>query len=256
MSLNLVLTTNRLLPSFVDYWHLDQHHNSRRMSSTLISVIVPAYQREKHIGATLGSIVAQGYRPLEIIVVDDGSTDRTAAVAQSYPHVRYVFQNNQGPPAARNAGLANCKGELIAFLDADDLWPEDKLEKQCDFLTRHPEVACVLARMRNFVDPDIDLPNWVPPSAISDDSDALSLGAGLIRRDTFDRIGGFDSNCWFGDDLDWFIRLREAGLPMAVMEEVLLLRRIHSNNISRNQKALAQQYLRIIKAHIDRRRNM
>jgi glycosyltransferase involved in cell wall biosynthesis len=226
------------------------------MSNILISVIVPAYQRENHIGASLSSIVAQDYRPLEIIVVDDGSTDGTAAVAQSYPHVTYVFQANQGPPCARNTGLTNCNGALIAFLDADDLWPPDKLEKQFDYLTRHPEVACVLGRMKNFLDEDIELPNWVGQEAMSDDSDALSLGAGLIRREVFDRVGGFDSSCWYGDDLDWFIRLREAGLKMAVMDEILLLRRIHSSNISRNQQALAKQYLRIIKAHIDRKRNM
>jgi glycosyltransferase involved in cell wall biosynthesis len=226
------------------------------MSKNLISVIVPAFQREAHLDATLRSIIAQSYSPLEIIVVDDGSTDRTAAVAQSHPQVCYVFQNNQGPPAARNTGLANSNGELIAFLDADDLWPSDKLEKQFDFLTRNPTIACVLGRMKNFLDDGIDLPNWVPSSAMSDDSDALSLGAGLIRREAFDRIGGFDSNCWYGDDLDWFIRLREAGLPMATMKEVFLLRRIHSSNISSNQQALAQQYLRIIKAHIDRRRNL
>jgi glycosyltransferase involved in cell wall biosynthesis len=225
------------------------------MSNTLISVIVPAYQREKHLGATLGSIVAQSYRPLEIVVVDDGSTDRTSAVAQSYPHVRYVHQNNQGPPAARNTGLANSNGEFIAFLDADDLWPAGKLQKQFDFLTSNPGTFCVLGKMKNFLDDEIDLPSWVPASAMSDDADALSLGASLIRRESFSRIGGFDTNCWYGDDLDWFIRLREAGLHMAVMKEVQLLRRIHLDNISRNQSKLAKQYLRIIKAHIDRRRN-
>jgi glycosyltransferase involved in cell wall biosynthesis len=226
------------------------------MSNALISVIVPTYQREKYLGATLRSIIAQGYRPLEIVVVDDGSTDKTAAVAQSYPQVRYMFQNNQGPHVARNTGLENCNGQLIAFLDADDLWPPDKLEKQFDFLTRNPEIACVLGRMKNFLDDGVDLPNWVSASAMLDDSNALSLGAGLIRREAFDCIGAFDSNCWFGDDLDWFIRLREAGLLMAVMKEILLFRRIHSNNISSNQKALTQQYLRIIKAHIDRKRKV
>jgi glycosyltransferase involved in cell wall biosynthesis len=223
------------------------------MSRPLISIVVPAYQREKHIGATLESIIAQEYRPIEIVVADDGSTDGTAAIAQSYPHVHYIFQSNQGPPAARNAGLANCRGDLIAFLDADDLWPAGKLDKQCDFLVRNPEVYCVLGRMINFLDTGMNRPEWVPESAMND-ADALSLGAALIRRSTFDRIGLFDSRYWYGDDLDWFIRLREAGLPMVVMQEVFLLRRIHSENISKNQSSLAKQYLRIIKAHMDRRR--
>lgn len=224
------------------------------MHDALISVIIPAYQGEQHLGATLGSIFAQSYRPLEIIVVDDGSTDGTAAVAQAFPQVRYIFQNNQGPPVARNTGLANCNGRFVAFLDADDLRPADTLEKQCEFLRTHPEVVCVLGWMTNFLDDGIELPNWLPASAMAGGSDALSLGASLIRREAFERVGNFDVNLWHGDDLDWFIRLREAELRMAVMNEVCLLRRIHSNNISSNQKARTQQYLRIIKAHINRRR--
>lgn len=225
------------------------------MRYPLISVIVPAYQRERHVGSALASILAQGYRPIDIVVVDDGSTDRTAAIAQSYPDVRYVFQSNQGPPAARNTGLDHCRGGLIAFLDADDLWPPNKLERQFEFLAENPRISCVLGKMRNFLDDGFDLPHWVPASAMSDAFDALSLGASLIRRETFERVGPFDTNYWFGDDLDWFIRLREAELPMAVMPEVLLLRRIHASNISGDQGSLARQYLRIIKAHMDRRRD-
>lgn len=224
------------------------------MTETLISVIVPAYQRERHLAATLASIVAQRYRPLEIVVVDDGSTDGTAAIARSFRDVRYVFQSNQGPPAARNTGLDHCRGGLISFLDADDLWPVDKLERQADFLRRNPEIVCVLGRMRNFLDEGIERPDWVPASTMTEESDALSLGAGLIRREAFERIGKFDTEYWFGDDLDWFIRLREAGLPMVVLPEIFLLRRIHAGNISRDRRSVARKYFRIIKAHMDRRR--
>jgi glycosyltransferase involved in cell wall biosynthesis len=224
------------------------------MSETLISVIVPAYNRERHLGAALASIVSQGHRPLEIVVVDDGSTDGTADVARSFPLVHHVYQRNQGPPAARNTGLAHCHGALIAFLDADDLWPAGKLERQVDHLAKNPGLSCVLGRMRNFLDAGVERPDWIPASAMTEDSEALSLGAGLIRRDAFELIGGFDVGHRFGDDLDWFIRLREAGLRMAVLPEILLLRRIHSDNISRDQRSLAHQYLRIVKAHMDRRR--
>lgn len=226
------------------------------MSNPLISVIVPVYQGEMYLGAALESIFAQGYRPLEIVVVDDGSTDGTATVARTYPDVRYVFQTNQGAPVARNTGLRLCSGSLIAFLDADDLWVDNKLERQCDFLSRHPPVACVLGKMRNFLDDGVALPSWIPPSAMSDDPDALSLSAGLIRREAFDRIGCFDTSFPHADDLDWFIRLREAGLAMAVMKEVMLLRRIHTSNMSSNQKEVVQNTLRVMKAHIDRRRTV
>src|SRR6202044_3645761 len=96
----------------------------------LISVIVPVYNRERYLGAALDSIFAQDYRPVEIVVVDDGSTDGSASIAQSYPNVRYIYQHNQGPVVARNNGLANCTGDLISFLDADDHWPPNKLRMQ------------------------------------------------------------------------------------------------------------------------------
>src|SRR6202034_774235 len=96
----------------------------------MISVIVPAYNGEKYLTGALESILAQDYRPFEIVLVDDGSTDDTASIARSYREVRYVYQAHKGLPAARNTGLAYCTGDLISFLDADDYWPSNKLQIQ------------------------------------------------------------------------------------------------------------------------------
>ena len=108
------------------------------MEAKMISVIVPAYNGEKYLARALESILAQDYRPIEIVVVDDGSTDNTASIARSYREVRYVYQAHQGLPAARNTGLANCTGELISFLDADDYWPPNKLQIQSRLSNRPP----------------------------------------------------------------------------------------------------------------------
>ena len=101
------------------------------MQPKLISAIIPAYNAERYISQAIESVLAQPYRPIEIVVADDGSTDGTAAIAKSYSAVRYVYQPNQGPPVARNAGLAHSSGELIAFLDADDFWPQHSDPGRC-----------------------------------------------------------------------------------------------------------------------------
>lgn len=222
------------------------------MNETLISVIIPVYQGENYLAEALDSILAQNYRPIEVVVVDDGSTDGTAAIAQSYPLVHYIHQPNQGHSVAKNTGLANCTGGLIAFLDADDYWPPDKLAIESDYLKAHPEVGCVLGKMRNFLDGGIEKPRWIPEAVMAEDWDALSLGASLSHRWVFDRIGHFNDLYWHGNDLDWFIRLKEAGIPMVVLPEVFLFRRIHAANLSKDQNPLALERIRILKAHMDR----
>jgi glycosyltransferase involved in cell wall biosynthesis len=134
------------------------------IEQNLVSVIVPAHNAEKFLAEALASILAQDYRPIEVIVVDDGSTDGTATIAQAYTDVRYVFQKKQGAAAARNAGLAICSGALIAFLDADDLWVPNKLSRQSAYLDEHPEAVCVsgktfLSRKRNVL-PGLNQALW------------------------------------------------------------------------------------------------
>ena len=101
------------------------------MTPGLISCVIPVFNGERYLGEALESVLAQSYQPLEVIVVDDGSTDETAEVARRYgERVRYVWQPNAGETAARNLGLTAAHGEFIAFLDADDVWDSEKLERQ------------------------------------------------------------------------------------------------------------------------------
>jgi glycosyltransferase involved in cell wall biosynthesis len=224
------------------------------MDAKLISVIVPVYQGEKYLAEALNSIFAQRYRPIEVVAVDDGSTDGTAFIANSYPEVRYVYQANQGPAVSRNTGLANCAGELIAFLDADDYWLPNKLAVQSDYLAAHPELGCVIGKMRNFLDDGMAIPSWISEAMMEDDGGGWHLAASLMHRWVFDRIGHFNSMYPYCDDLEWIVRLREAAIPLDIVPEVFLHRRIHTSNISRNQNALALARVRILKEHLDRKR--
>lgn len=220
----------------------------------LVSVIIPVYNGELYLTEALDSVFAQDYRPIEVIVVDDGSTDETAAVAKRYSRVHYLHQPNQGQATARNAGLSYCTGDLIALLDADDLWVPGKLSMQAAYLESHPEVGCVIGRMKNFIQEGIPRPSWVNDSMFADNSDAYSLGSMLTHRWVFETVGQFNTSNQYGDNIDWLIRLKELKLLFYIMPEVLLLRRIHSSNLSQKDELKNRARLRFLKEAIDRKR--
>jgi glycosyltransferase involved in cell wall biosynthesis len=224
------------------------------MKPGLISVIVPAYNAEKYLAEALDSIFGQDYPDQEVIVVDDGSTDGTAAVARSYPQVRYVWQHNQGNGVAWNTGLAHAAGELISFLDADDVWLPGKQSMEAEFLAGHPESGCVLAAMRNFLQPDAAQPAWVSDEMLRQDFKAYSLGTLMAHRWVFEQIGNLNPTMAFGCDMDWFIRLIESGISFTRLSGVLLRRRIHATNMTTNNTLPEQHRVRILKRSLDRRR--
>jgi glycosyltransferase involved in cell wall biosynthesis len=220
----------------------------------LISAIVPVYNGEKFLGDALSSIFAQDYRSIEVIVVDDGSTDDTGAIAQSYPEVRYFYEDRQGSAVARNTGIDNSRGELIAFLDADDLWLPDKLSIQAAYLGKHPEVGYVCGKIMNSLEPGVTCPSWIEPGELLQASNAIQLGTILARRSLFETAGKFDPTYLQGQDLEWFCRVKESGVPVGYITDTVLIRRIHDNNISHNQNGSIQARLRMLKESIDRKR--
>ena len=125
-------------------------------SKPLVSVIIPVYNREKYLAEAIESVLAQTYRPIEVIVVDDGSTDGSADIAKRFGSpVRYYFQPNSGAGAARNRGIAVARGSFLAFLDSDDLWVEDKLTHQMAAFERHSDVDIVSGHVRQFYSPEL-----------------------------------------------------------------------------------------------------
>src|SRR5690242_16374722 len=121
------------------------------MADPIVTVIVASHNGERFLEQALESLFAQDFDAYEAIFVDDGSTDRTGEIARSFP-VHYLSQENQGLPAARNAGLALAQGELIAFLDDDDVLPQTKLRIQATYLCEHPQTGCVLGRQEWIVE--------------------------------------------------------------------------------------------------------
>lgn len=205
----------------------------------LVSVVVPAYNAERTIGATLESVLRQTHREIDIIVVDDGSIDGTArAVAAFGDTARLLRQSNAGHAAARNAGVSVARGEFVAFLDADDVWLPDKLERQVAYLQAHPEAGAVQCGARLVDDALRTLE--VRRCTTRGDSllDALQFknlpsfaSALLIRRSCFDRIGGFDASLVILDDWDLAIRAARY-CRLASIADPLVLYRKHSGSQS------------------------
>ena len=223
--------------------------------------MIPVFNGVRFLAAAIESVAAQGYRPLEIIVVDDGSTDGSGSVAAGLAGVRCLRQENAGPAAARNAGMAVASGEFFAFLDADDLMTPDRLDLQVGYLQDHPEVGCVLGRQELLLEPGVEPPNWVttPPAWAQGDplfSRRVEIPPMSMtgRRAAFDRVGGFDPGFRLSEDLDWILRARDSGTAIAILEDVVLIRRLHGSNLTYDTAAANRAMFATVKARLDRRR--
>jgi glycosyltransferase involved in cell wall biosynthesis len=223
----------------------------------LVSCVVPVFNGERYLREALDSILAQSYPSIDVVVVDDGSTDGTAGVLADYrARIRTLSQANAGPATARNRGLAAAAGDLIAFLDADDLWHPDKLARQVRRFEARPELDACVTLVQNF---------WMPEvSAEQDRFRSEPRGRPvpgyvtqtlLARRGVFDAVGAFDARLRHGDGTEWFLRAREAGAVVELLEEVLVYRRLHAGNRSRRHAGRSrEEYLRLVKQSLDRRR--
>jgi glycosyltransferase involved in cell wall biosynthesis len=226
-------------------------------AAPLISCIVPVFNGERYLEEALDSILAQTYRPLEVIVVDDGSTDGTAGVAARYgERIAYLFQPNAGPAAARNRGLAAARGEFVAFLDADDLWHPEKLARQMARFRARPELDLCVTGVQNF---------WVPEVIENDERyrdprnrppwPGYVCPTLLARREVFEVVGPFNSSLRLSSDDEWFIRAAEHGQVVELLPQVLLHRRFHQSNITlRRANDDFATRLQLVKESLDRRR--
>jgi len=224
-------------------------------TKALVSVVIPCYNREKYIEAAIDSVLAQAYRPLEIIVVDDGSSDSSIEIIGRFGSpVTLIRQENAGAAAARNTGVQNSHGEFLSFLDSDDLWTDDKLAKQLEVMTQQPEIDLVFAHAEEFISPE--LADDVASSIRCREGamPARVQSTMLIRQDAFLKVGLFDETLTIGEGVDWLARANDAEIRSVVLPDVLLRRRLHETNIGITKKDMRQDYARALKAALDRRR--
>lgn len=224
------------------------------MVDRLISVVIPTYNRVAYLLEAIDSVLAQGYASLELIVVDDGSTDETAEVVARRGGVRYHHQANQGIAGARNAGVALARGAYLAFLDSDDVWMPGKLARQMAVLDADAGVDLVYGHAEQFRSPDVEPEFWrgyrAKPGVVA----APVPSSMLIRRAAFDRVGPFDARFGIGIEMDWYARLTEARLRAVMLPDVLFRRRLHRSNFNIVRADEQSERLHVLKAVIDRRR--
>ncbi len=206
------------------------------MKPSLISCIVPVLNGDRFLGESLESILSQSYRPLEVIVVDDGSTDGTAEVVAAFgDRVTYWWQATAGAAAARNLGLKMAQGEFISFLDADDLWHPEKLARQVARLRQRTDIDLCLTCFQNVWMPELaEEEKRYQEHPLSRPSSAYSLCTLLARRAVFERFGNFNKDLRHGENLIWFFGAAERGAVIEILPDVLMYRRFHLNNLTRN----------------------
>jgi glycosyltransferase involved in cell wall biosynthesis len=214
---------------------------------TLVTTIIPAFNAERFIDEAVESALAQTYTGIEVIVVDDGSTDGTAHRLAKYgSRIRCVHQENRGPAAARNHGIRLASGSLIAFLDADDVWMREKIERQVEFSRARPEYGIITTDTLSFDDQGIlngSLHNYYPISNgfVLDKllfHNWISASAAMVRSECFEKVGGFEE--MLGPEgkgqctaEDWLMWMKVAAqFPIFFIDEVLTRHRIHSSNYS------------------------
>ena len=225
------------------------------MNVPLVSAVISAYNSERFLAAALDSVFAQDYRPIEVIVVDDGSTDNTRSIAEAYDPVQYIHQQNQGRPGAtRNTGVRAATGELLAFLDADDLWLPRKLSTQVNYLLEHLEVGLLFTLMRVVLEEGVGWPRYLNRERHAGEPICYLPSAWMVRRAVFDTVGYFDSTYRTADDWDWILRTREAAIRAAVIPEILVEKRIHSSNLC--YEVTAVEHLALFRTSVQRKRQV
>ena len=222
---------------------------------TLVSVVVPVYERSHCVMDAVASVLAQTHTDIECVVVDDGSTDGSydvvAKACANEPRVRAVAEEHRGVSATRNRGIREARGEYVTFLDSDDLMPPTRVQRQLELLT---EKSCdaVLGLANSFTMPGVGTPEWM--KARPDWGDGYMWITFLVATEHIRAVGGFDETLQIGEDIDVLVRMRLNGVRVAAVEETFVLRRFFGDNLTYDMSEHDSALRDAIRRHVARRR--
>jgi len=230
---------------------------------TVVSVVIPAFNSGRFIGEAIDSVLVQGIAAMEVVVVDDGSTDDTEQVVRRYTgRVRYLQRSHSGPSAARNAGIRASTSEYVAFLDSDDLWPAGTLKARIDLLDTHNDMGLVFGDFEKFDDDGVVMPSMFRQRDLLGDflgegpylQDAfaklfscnyIATPTAVVRRAVLTDVGGFDEKLRYVEDMDLWFRIAER-YSIGFVPDVAASVRRHGQNTSRDVAAMSRSFLDVL----------
>jgi glycosyltransferase involved in cell wall biosynthesis len=227
------------------------------LAEPTVTAAIPVRDGEAYLAEAIESVLAQSRPCDQVVVVDNGSSDRSAEIAAGFASaVEVVHEPRPGIGTARNAALRAARGDLVAFLDADDLWEPEKTALQLAAFEAEPRLQLVFGHVRQFVSPDLSEADaealLVPP----DPQPGLYIGAMMARRRAVDAIGPWSEDVRVSDGLAFLLRAKELGLGQAMLAETITLRRLHGGNHSIHNRDQRTEFARHLKRSLDRRRGM
>lgn len=225
------------------------------MNKVTVSAILPLFNGRRFVKRAVASMLEQTRPPDEIWIIDDGSTDKGTDLIPVHPAIRIIRQSNSGVAAARNRAISESSGDLIAFLDQDDCWTPDKLERQITVMLREPHLGYVLAHQLIRLAPGIRRPRWLKPEQVDNPCVGYLPGTLVVRRTIFEQVGPFNTEYRSGSDSEWFFRARNRDVPMKILDDVLLHREIHRHNQSHDTATANRELLRLVRASLKDRRS-
>lgn len=237
-------------------------------SQKLVSVIIPAYNIEKYISQTIESVIRQTYKNIEIIIVNDGSTDNTPKIIQEYSQkdkrVKVINQSNKGLSAARNSGLKIAKGEYLCIIDADDIMMPEKIESQFIFLEDNPLGDFTYSKVRYFINNtsdiyvrDLSTPNGTTSvyKKLLQSGNFISPNSVFFRRSVFDEFGGFDEKLRSSEDFDYWLYLSKRGVNFLHQDKYLTLCRSRKDSLTADSVTMYSSVINVFEKHIFNSRN-
>lgn len=226
----------------------------------MVSVVMPAFNASRTIAESIMSVIEQGYQDWELIIVDDGSVDSTGEIVGSFndPRIIYLKQSNRGVAAARNSAIKKATGKYIAFLDADDLWNEEKLASQVDFMESNEQRCISHTGYKSFVDSreNVIENKLFYPFAIKSDLERLLVFNYLatltvmVKRETLERVGFFDETYMGAEDWELWTRVLLSGCAIGYIEKELAFYREGTSGLSKNREKQLVQEFRVLQNHV------
>jgi glycosyltransferase involved in cell wall biosynthesis len=228
--------------------------SSTRENEFLVSVIMPVFNGEKYLAEAIDSVLNQIYPAIELIIVDDGSTDGTGNVIRKYNNrVVYIFKEHSGIGATLNVGISKVQGNYIAFLDADDLWVENKLELQVAAFN-NADIDMIFGYLQQFISPELSEKEKSRLYCPDQPMPGYSKNTILVERESFFRVGLFSTDYQLGEFIDWQLRAKYLGLKSLMLSNIVAKRRLHNSNTTGQDARAKLDYARVIKAGLDRSR--